>query len=131
MSAGEGGCIAAYGIFAEHTRSIWSISLTPVHRGFAPRTTRPEFDPALPELWSAINRNVAYRSPQHRPRNLVVPLCSDTSCLRPGQRSLGVEQIGNGSGADLVTLIRQPQAFLRVSDESVARDDYRKTLRQP
>src|ERR1035437_4718443 len=130
MSAGEGGCVAAYGIFAEHTGSIWSISLTLVHRGFALRTTRPEFNPALPELWSAINRKVAYRSPQHCPRNLVVPLCSDTSCLRTRQCSLGVEQIGNGSGADLVTLIRQPQAFLRVSDEGVGGGDYRKTLRQ-
>src|ERR1035437_5431331 len=117
MSAGEGGCVAAYGIFAEHTGSIWSISLTPVHRGFAPRTTRPDFDPALPELWSAINREVAYRSPQHCPRNLVVPLCRDTSCLRPRQRRLGVEQIGNGSRADLVTLIRQPQALLCDCDQ--------------
>src|ERR1035437_7350315 len=97
----------------------------------APRTTRPKFDPALPVLWSAINHEVAYGSPQHRPRNLVVPLCSDTSCLRPRQCSLGVEQIGNGSGADLVTLVRQAQAFLRVSDEGVGGGDYRKTLRQP
>src|ERR1017187_7666383 len=108
MSAGEGGCVAAYGIFAEHTGSIWSISLTLVHRGFAPRTTRPEFNPALPELWSAINRKVAYRPHHHCRRNLVVPRFPHTSCHRQRQRSLGVEQIGNGSGADLVTLIRKP-----------------------
>src|ERR1035437_7896887 len=87
--------------------------------------------PALPFLGRAVSHEVSHGSPQHRSRNLVVPLCSDPSCLRPRQCSLGVEQIGNGSGADLVTLIRQPQAFLRVSDEGIGGGDDRKTLPQP